>query len=564
MWLLLLVFAFWAGAAAPAHAELSAVESALGRGWTFVEAGHLTKAEAAFQEALKTREGKATAEVYYGLSVVWWERRNAMAAYMWLADAEKASGGFNWDPGPAGDWDRRIDQRRKYVEKNFTVIKLRAPKSGKSLAPLADPPPPDPLLRSFTEHLAEVVAEGVAAKVAVQWVMLPNGTYWVGDDILTLGGGQMDPSYAESWELVRDGGKARKAYQTRTAAIAAGESPARDRLAMTSEAAPQDTVAEAQAAEEEAREVREQAQREFEELERQASEDAVAREREAAELEAVRREQQERDQAEAARQASAADREAAEVERAAAAAPREARRQQAASRSADARLSAATFFLSGGGGGVVVPEAGGSASVDGVAGLELGGAIPLGQTDHSLTIGVSWNNLPVPACPQEQMRSNSGSLHVGPRFGVHLRDRLFLALRVTVHGGAGWARSSADERAGCVRVALDGGAAPHGVTYVDGGPLTSLDALGWNGWLVTLGGGLEVGLLGAPPAQQRTHLGVSFFVRHDQLLPVLAGGRTYYRTGQGEDLSLASVELAEVGSVSLARFQFGVRGTVAF
>ena len=174
------------------------VKTLVGQGWTYMEAGSLRQAEEALMAAFDTPEGRNTAEVYYAVAAVWWERRNAMAAYMWLSDAQKASrDSFTWNGGPDHEWDRRIGSRRRFIEKNFTVIKLRSSKRGKPLPPLADPPPTDPLLREFTDGLARVVDEGVEAKVAVQWVLLPNGTYWIGTDLLKLGGGELDPARAE-------------------------------------------------------------------------------------------------------------------------------------------------------------------------------------------------------------------------------------------------------------------------------------------------------------------------------------------------------------------------------
>lgn len=207
------------------------VRQLLGQGWTYLEAGNLSKAEQSFQKAFESPVGRNTAEVYYAVAAVWWERRNAMAGYMWLSDAGKAAReSFTWDGGPGSEWDQRIEARRRFIEGNFTVIKLRSPKRGKPLPPLADPPPADPLLRDFTDRLASVVDEGVEAKVAVQWVMLPNGTYWVGDELKDLSGGELDPSKAASWELLVDRGKDRKAHADRLAALASGESRARELL----------------------------------------------------------------------------------------------------------------------------------------------------------------------------------------------------------------------------------------------------------------------------------------------------------------------------------------------
>ncbi|MCP4870597.1 MAG: hypothetical protein GY898_17990 [Proteobacteria bacterium] len=286
--------------AAPAAAA-DDVRSLLGQGWTYLEAGSLRKAEEAFMGAFDTPEGRNTAEVYYAVAAIWWERRNAMASYMWLSDAQKASrDSYTWNGGPDSEWDRRIGSRRRFIEKNFTVIKLRSPKRGKPLPPLSDPPPADPLLREFTDGLSQVVDEGVEAKVAVQWVLLPNGTYWIGEDLVTLGGGELDPARADSWELPTHGGKAKKAYEERVAAIGAGNSMA---LALLGESEREALEAERADEEERLRQEREEADRVAEarraEEERKAAEEqARADEAAAAEAERVAEEQRRADEEE--------------------------------------------------------------------------------------------------------------------------------------------------------------------------------------------------------------------------------------------------------------------------
>jgi len=212
----------------PASADdSSAVRGQLAQGWTYLEAGSLGQAEAAFKKAFDTNVGKETAEVYYGVAAVWWERRNAMAAYMWLSDAVKASrDSYSWNGGSNQEWDRRSDSRRRFIENNFTVIKLRAPKRGRPLPPVIDPEPADPVLKAFADRLPGLVEEGVEARVAVQWLMLPNGTYWLGDNLVDLGGGEIDPTRAEAWDLVRDTPRKRRDYQDIVVAISQGRSPA--------------------------------------------------------------------------------------------------------------------------------------------------------------------------------------------------------------------------------------------------------------------------------------------------------------------------------------------------
>lgn len=321
------------------------VRRLLGQGWTYLEAGNLRKAEESFMAAFDTPDGRNTAEVYYAVAAIWWERRNAMASYMWLSDAQKASrDSYTWSGGPDMEWDRRIGSRRRFIEKNFTVIKLRSPKRGKPLPPLSDPPPSDPLLREFTDGLSTVVEEGVEAKVAVQWVLLPNGTYWIGEELVTLGGGELDPARADSWELPAHGGKAKKAYEERLAALASGDSMALAQLGASEREALETERARQQADEgERLREEQEEADR-IAQSRREEEERKAADERRLAE-EAARAEQDR-----AAQEQRAADARRVEEERrradadsaAARRAEEEARRaEQDAARQAEADADAA-------------------------------------------------------------------------------------------------------------------------------------------------------------------------------------------------------------------------------
>ena len=139
-------------------ADHIAVTQLVAAGWQFLDAGSLGKAEQAFTDALEKRAGRDRAEVYYALSAVWWERRNAMASYSWLREAQEAQrNSWYWDGGDEETWDRRISGRLRYIERNFTVVKLRSPGQGRPLPPLADPPPADPLLRRFYDRLSLLV-----------------------------------------------------------------------------------------------------------------------------------------------------------------------------------------------------------------------------------------------------------------------------------------------------------------------------------------------------------------------------------------------------------------------
>jgi len=217
--------------------EQQEVTRLVAAGWAFLDAGSLVRAEEAFTQAWESRAGKDRAEVYYALSAVWWERRNAMASYSWLREAEEAKkNSWYWDGGEGGGWDRRISGRLRYIERNFTVIKLRSPTSGRPLPPLADPPPADPLLRSFTDAIARQVAEGDEAGAGVQWFFLPNGPYWAAGQEQDHRGGEMEPTRARSWELPVDRGGSRRKYDERADAIEARETEAEAEAAARLEA----------------------------------------------------------------------------------------------------------------------------------------------------------------------------------------------------------------------------------------------------------------------------------------------------------------------------------------
>lgn len=205
----------------------------LGKAWTWMEAGALDRADAAFKEVVADPQGRMVAEAYFGLAAVWWQKRNALASYQRLMEAQKLSENMGWDAGKDGTWDQRIEQRVQYIERNFTVVKLRAT-SRASVAPLADPRPSDPLIRQFATGVGPNVVEALGEGNLVQWLMLPNGTYWVGDDLKTLDGGEMNSSRALEWQLDH-GSRARGVYKDRVEVIEAGGSLAKDFVANASD-----------------------------------------------------------------------------------------------------------------------------------------------------------------------------------------------------------------------------------------------------------------------------------------------------------------------------------------
>lgn len=673
---------------APATADAQEYRGLVGRGWTFMEAGNFRKAEESFKEAFETQEGKNAAEVYYAIAALWWERRNAMAAWMWLSDAEKASkSSFTWDPGPDGVWDQRIAKRREYIQRHFSAIRLRAPSRGAPLPPLADPPSSDPLLREFTDRLPRVIEEGVEEKVAVQWVLLPNGRYWIGDEVVTLDGGQLDASKADAWELPKDGGKTRKNYDERVAAIDAGRSPAAEWLAAReseSEAAARAEEearlaaarAEAEEAERLAREAEERAERERQEAialaekEREEAEARAAKEREEAEAraakeqrdaekraakeraEAEKRAAKEREEAErlAAREREEAEKAAArereEAERLAAkereeaekaanaseeAARKEAERRAAEDRKVaearereereeaerleeqrrqaewdaaqarmqeeqekereaerlrkerlreerrstagetDAAFSQRRLLLAGGGGGSTVAKLGADSSsteVDWVTQAEVAYVVRI-TGNVAVPIGLSWANLPVSGCSHAQTRANGVALHAGPRLAKNLTGRLWLAGRIGGHVGAAVTRPTADVRNRCATASLAADGVEYGARLTDDAgneARLSLADLGWNGWALLVGPDADIGILGAPGVGT-TYLGVSFFLRYDQVVPVVRGTAYHFQPegSSGDAPELTSVTLNSLsGRASMARFQFGLRGQILF
>ena len=663
----------------PSATEAQEYRGLVGQGWTFMEAGNFRKAEEAFKKAFATQDGKNAAEVYYAIAALWWERRNAMAAWMWLSDAEKASkSSFSWDPGPDSVWDQRIAKRREYIQRHFSAIRLRAPSRGAPLPPLADPPSSDPLLREFTDRLPVVIAEGVEEKVAVQWVLLPNGRYWIGDAIVDLGGGELDASKADAWELPKDGGKTRKNYDARVALIEAGGSPAAEQLA----AAENDAAAQAKAREKEAAEAERLAAEEAEREERAAKEreeqeraDALARaeraereERERAEREAQesaeqaereRRDAKERAAREAAEAEKRAAKEAAEAEKRAAkeaaeaekraakeaadaekraakeaadadaVARREAERREAAERERaeateraereererleeerrqaewaateaerkDAELAKEQarlrkeqlraeragsasgtddpftqrrLLMTGGGGGSSVgklTDDGSTGEVSWAAQAEIAYVIRV-KDAIGLPVGLSWANLPVSGCSHQQTRANGVALHAGPRLAKNLTGRLWLAGRIGGHIGAGFTRPNADARNACATASLEATGVEYGARLSDASGASarfSLADLGWNGWALLVGPDADIGILGAP-GQGNTYLGVSFFLRYDQVLPVIRGTAYHFRPeGAAAGSELSSVTLNSIsGRASMARFQFGLRGQILF
>ncbi len=232
-WLALLAAAFLlvpaTALAGEGHEASAEASRQLGQGWTWMQAGNLRKAEDIFRALADTPEGANNAEVHYAMSVVWWERHDARASWSWLKQAQDAAlGSHTWNPGEDGHWSRRIDERLKYIASRFSVRKLRPAERGASIPPLADPPPADPALRAFTDSLPDLVRENEEQAAGnAMWMLLPNGSYWVGDHLEWHDGGELDASRADEWQLVSASGTDLERYERRLAVVADGGSEAR-------------------------------------------------------------------------------------------------------------------------------------------------------------------------------------------------------------------------------------------------------------------------------------------------------------------------------------------------
>jgi len=641
--------------AIPAGAALAddreEARSLLARGWTFMEAGDMNKADDAFNAAFKNTEvGRNSAETYYAIAAIWWERRNAMAAYMWLSDGVKAAReSYSWDGGPSQEWDRRIGGRKRFIENNFTVAKLRAVRRGKSLPPLADPPPIDPVLREFAERLPRLVEDGDAAKVELQWVLLPNGSYWVGNDLQRLSGGELEPSRAVSWDLVKDSRHNRRRYNGQVAAIEAGQSMALKLLKQGDLLATEvgrKEAAEAAAIEERDRQsiVREARRREAEkEFQRRALEEEH---RKKTALEEAARRELSRQSAEGGAAEAPVTEPATEPAAQAAAAPaEEAQAPPAPAQEADPPPVASTadtadtsqaadpgpqdrkerddgqwaeamqkraevqaeenrqvdesrksvkkqksrlgktppdqdaylarrFYVAVGGGGSSVTRLTSTsteAEMQWQGHWEFGYVAPLTVTPVGplgIALAVSYNNLPVSGCSQQQTRGNALALHAAPRLGMFLTGRLWLQAQVGFHlGGLGtWPTEGQRDSCAQKRLQTPDDQVAYGARLGSEGAFArlSFEELGWRGYAVVLGPDLAVGISVAPRAA-RLYLGAQFFLRHDQVFAVLNEGTYRYRVEGQDGLALGQQRLDAIsGTASMARFQFGLRGHISF
>lgn len=203
------------------------LQRGLGEAWAVFDSGSYTRAEALYSALLSTDEGRDHAEVYYGLALIAWEKRDALAARGWLWAAHRGmleSG--SWNPGVGQRWQRRIEERLGFIQANFTLRKVLVPAKGVPIPPLADPVPRDPVLAGFATAVPEVLHETLEdVPDGPVFLLLPNGSWWVGDRLEWHDGGAMEPTEAgEAWQLVGDKGAQAEQHEERLSELAAGGS----------------------------------------------------------------------------------------------------------------------------------------------------------------------------------------------------------------------------------------------------------------------------------------------------------------------------------------------------
>lgn len=224
------------------------LQRGLGEAWVILEAGNFDQAGDLYSALLATAEGRDHAEVYYGLGLIAWEKRDALAARGWLWAAHRGqleSGG--WNPGVGQRWQRRIEERLNFIQGNFTLRKFEVPPRGEPIPPLADPIPRDPVLAEFAAAVPRVLKASLKrVPDGPVFLMLPNGSWWVGDRLEWHDGGAMEPTEAgESWPLVTNSGVQAEAHEGRVAELAAGGSLGRQLIGklMIARRAPREMLA---------------------------------------------------------------------------------------------------------------------------------------------------------------------------------------------------------------------------------------------------------------------------------------------------------------------------------
>jgi hypothetical protein len=239
----------------------------------------------------------------------------------------------------------------------------------------------------------------------------------------------------------------------------------------------------------------------------------------------------------------------------------------------DAYLARRFYFAAGGGAAGVtrMTQDSSEAELHWQGHWEFGYVVPLTGTaigPLGLAVALSYNNLPVSGCSQQQTRGNALAVHAAPRLGVFLTGRLWLEVQAGFHiGGLGtWPTDSARDTCAEKRLQSPADQNAYGARLGTGSATArvSFEELGWRGYALTLGPDLVVGISVAPRAA-RLYVGAQFFVRHDQVFAILDEGTYRYRVEGQEGVTLGQQKLDALSSTtSMGRFQFGLRGHVSF
>jgi len=199
------------------QAQNSSLRAQLHQAWMYFDAGNLREAEERFVQAMELPQGRRSAELHYGLSLVSWKRGLARESYLRLQAGLRAAGQEGWDAGEGGEWQRRIAARIRYIERNFAAATLRFPAAGKPLVPLLEPSPRDPVLRRFDGAARALIEKGTVGFEGALRVFLPSGGYWVGDNHIELAPGELAAGHQKILYLPVARGPLLRRHQARRA-----------------------------------------------------------------------------------------------------------------------------------------------------------------------------------------------------------------------------------------------------------------------------------------------------------------------------------------------------------
>jgi hypothetical protein len=235
----------------------------------------------------------------------------------------------------------------------------------------------------------------------------------------------------------------------------------------------------------------------------------------------------------------------------------------------EARFGRVHVGLRGGVAGVTVAGVDGDGTATAVLasyGAELDAFLPLKAPHVALKLGASYTNLPVSGCSWAQTRSHTVSGHIGPRFAAPIKGRTWFAVDVDLHVGGGFGAATQADLDGCAEARSAGDPARY-VTTIEtehGTARLGLGELGWRWATFALGPGLDAGIL-ASPGERAPWLGLSFYLRHDQVFAVLPGGDLWFRPEGEGSLTLVKTTVDSLDArTAMARFQFGLRGQIQF